>query len=367
MCFFCHIDKYGKGLGHNPDAPPHRAENCRDSRNEHSRYFHKQTSAKPVAARAASVAVAKTAPTRRAALPSIPSFAHVSPRADPAQRGCTYANAALAGGVDCVCVVPLEGGATTVGRKLHDSDPSKRIGTMIAANSGRPGGAVGARGGVVRSKVHSGHKTQEEDIVSNWLLTAAGTDGAAQDHLFCGTINERWGMVDIASYDPGTLQDVNYVDATEPTEYGDAWTVGETRLSPKVFNHSTGTYWYDTANAFPTTLVFSAGPNAGCAQLPTGSTARTLNREANENYDFFRECVKETIRTGLDAMVSEKCTIALVARISCGIYAGPEGSPHRRRINREFDCIVNELLDEEVVPGCKRGKYFDEVIIPVLA
>jgi hypothetical protein len=46
-----------------------------------------------------------------------------------------------------------------------------RIGTMVAANSGRPGGACGQANGSV-TNLHAGHSTQEEDVVSNWLITA---------------------------------------------------------------------------------------------------------------------------------------------------------------------------------------------------
>ena len=41
MCYFCH------GLGNNPDAPPHRGENCRDARNTHSKKAKMLSSAHP--------------------------------------------------------------------------------------------------------------------------------------------------------------------------------------------------------------------------------------------------------------------------------------------------------------------------------
>ena len=71
------------------------------------------------------------------------------------------------------------GGLTNVGRELHlQLGQSARIGTMVAGNSGRPGGACGAVAHVggkqigVARKLHARHRTQEEDVVSNWLLTA---------------------------------------------------------------------------------------------------------------------------------------------------------------------------------------------------
>jgi hypothetical protein len=62
------------------------------------------------------------------------------------------------------------GGIANVGVRLHAERPM-RIGTMIAGNSGRPGGACGQANGSV-TNLHAGHGTQEEDVVSNWLITA---------------------------------------------------------------------------------------------------------------------------------------------------------------------------------------------------
>ena len=72
------------------------------------------------------------------------------------------------------------GGLTNVGCVLHAQGVTSlaRIGTMVAGNSGRPGGACGAVVHVdgtqigVAQKLHARHTTQEEDVVSNWLLTA---------------------------------------------------------------------------------------------------------------------------------------------------------------------------------------------------
>ena len=66
------------------------------------------------------------------------------------------------------------GGITSVGFELHQHHSDFRIATVLAANSGRPGGAIRAADGTAeQSKVHGGHSTQEEDVVSNWLLTSA--------------------------------------------------------------------------------------------------------------------------------------------------------------------------------------------------
>ena len=122
---------------------------------------------------------------------------------------------------------------------------------------------------------------------------------------------------------------------------------------------------FNTGSKFNAKLVFVAGPNAGCIQSPHGSTARTFNNLAAENYDFFRSSVQATVRAGFDAMIEEGVTVALVARVSCGIYAGP----HKRRICKEFSAIVDELLAEIIkceTGECPRGSFFKHVIIPIL-
>ena len=65
---------------------------------------------------------------------------------------------------------PDTGGIANMGMRLHTERPM-RIGTMVAGNSGRPGGACGQANGSV-ANLHAGHSTQEEDVVSNWLITA---------------------------------------------------------------------------------------------------------------------------------------------------------------------------------------------------
>ena len=41
-------------------------------------------------------------------------------------------------------------------------------------NSGRPAGACATKLDVVPTKIHPGHRTQEEDMVSNWFVTQGG-------------------------------------------------------------------------------------------------------------------------------------------------------------------------------------------------
>ena len=252
-------------------------------------------------------------------------------------------------------VIPEVGGCGTVGFKIHSSKPGLRISALIAGNSGRPGGSVGNfGGGLNQNSVNSHHRTQEEDMVSNWLLTQYH-DRASRAKVFDATLSRRWGF-ELNSKGTMTIQGVDYTVTTKPLDYGDAWTVLNTRLcakSPRGFH---------AAQSFPAHLVFVAGPNAGARGSKNGSMTRTLNQHTSKDYTLFRACVLETVRSGLDAMAMLETDVALLAMISCGIYAGP----HRRRIAKEFPQLVEQLLKEKVTDTHSRGHFFQRVVIPML-
>ena len=267
----------------------------------------------------------------------------------------------------CRCISAV-GGCTTVAEALYiQSGQKARLGVMVAGNSGRPGGDVGTTNGV--QKVHTNHKTQEEDIVSNWLITESNGSSSERDSLYNDTIYNVWGMcTPKGSTDIKTIQGVDYVNTTNPTKYADAWVVKNAYLSPKM--NETGRWTFDVNRKFPASLVFVAGPNAGAGRSKYGSTKRTLNslamRDDDKGYTFFKEGVKEAIRTGLDAMAADGVDIALIAKVSCGIYAGP----HKKKINMEFTDVIDEVLGERVcnshTRSHTRGEYFQDVIVPGL-
>jgi len=255
--------------------------------------------------------------------------------------------------------ITAEGGATSVAWTLWNHQPSLRVGLMIAGNSGRPGGGCGLRGAV--DKVHPHHTTQEEDVVSNWLRTEAGFRHSDQNKLFQETIDKQWGLEVLKSSSPATFQGVDYTSADDPWAYADAWVVRECKVCYKVVNGYKCRF--DFTKCAPCHLVFCSGPNCGAAGSPEGSMVRTRNRKASHasQYGFFKECVAAALRAGLDAMIMEQADVALVARLSCGIYAGP----HRERINAEFGDLVNSILEEQVGTST-RGHHFARVIVPML-
>ena len=261
--------------------------------------------------------------------------------------------------ISAVCTSAIdesyEGGMATCGYIYFLKGKAMRIGAMIAGNSGRPGGAIRGLDGRPRlGSVHGGHKTQEEDMVSNWLLTTAGKVKHCMDITFSQIANV-WGMISSAGV--RTIQGIDYTRGSDPEKYADATTVTG-NISQKLGNR------FDTDNPYPVVLAFVAGPKANTKSLHKGRDStmrRTFDRLAATDYTFFRDGVKAAVRAGLDSMAHQRVTVALVARISCGLYAGV----HASRINSEFLTLVQELLDEPVGPRSElRGQYFHHVIVP---
>jgi hypothetical protein len=135
------------------------------------------------------------------------------------------------------------GGLANVGVELQKQFPDARIGTMVVGNSGRPGGACVQSDGTIIN-LHAGHTTQEEDVVSNWLMTAIWKPrkqieieqikrNKIADMLFKNTIYKVWGMSNPEGTDYNTIQGVDYTKA-EPYEYADAWVVYNAELSKKL-------------------------------------------------------------------------------------------------------------------------------------
>jgi len=69
-----------------------------------------------------------------------------------------------------------------------------------------------------------------------------------------------------------------------------------------------------TNDKFPVMFSFTAGPNANRAiGKPEGTMQRTLNKRAMNDYDFFKECIKNALRSSLDGMAADDVAIAFAA------------------------------------------------------
>ena len=73
----------------------------------------------------------------------------------------------------------------------------------------------------------------------------------------------KWGLLEVDSRSHRTVQRVDYVNTKDPLSYADAWVVTGAKLCRKLqgpppsFDH--------VDSAYPATLVFVAGPNAGAS------------------------------------------------------------------------------------------------------
>lgn len=267
-----------------------------------------------------------------------------------------------------------EGGLTNVGIIMKDKYPDLQIGTMIAGNSGRAGGACGNFEEAV--KLHVGHTTQEEDVVSNWLITATidkeqkiiNNKSIIANKIFKNTIYNKWGMLNPTTPDNNTIQGVDYTKA-DPYMYADAWIVKNVELSYKDIKNKK----FITTNTYPTTLFFISGPNIGKIRMNNGkkdllsTMNRTWNTKMSKNYDLFKEGVSAALYAGLCAMAENGCTIALLAYVSAGIYGGE----FRDKLRNDYEKIVNNVLSKKCLTKdsnkvVELGEYFTEVILTKL-
>ena len=266
--------------------------------------------------------------------------------------------------------VVKSGGVATLGCEIYSANHSLRIGTMLAGNSGLPGGACGNLDGTL-NRLHAEYKVQEECVLSDWLMTEAFNEGLVGKHaldyaagIFKSTIHGSWGLTQISGTSTNTIQNVDYTIA-KPSEYGDAWVVSGC-LSSKIVVPGKQP-WYDHNKQYPTDLVFVSGPNVGFrGKRSQSTTRRTFNSTMVGNYSLFREAVKAAQRAGLHAMAERGCNVAILAGVSTGIYGGVWS----QTLSLEYETIINQLLDEKVHQPdgttVTLGCYFDRVILVTL-
>ena len=103
-------------------------------------------------------------------------------------------------------------------------------------------------------------------------------------------------------------------------------------------SNASGDFLYD--QTFSASLIFGGGPNVGSGGNPQGSRTRTKRKAAVEDFHFFCECLRACMDVNLDAMIGEGITVAILARTSCGIYAGN----YYDQVQAMFSEIVNGSL-----------------------
>lgn len=280
----------------------------------------------------------------------------------PMRKECAAASMRSEGAVE-LCVLLLG--------ESRPTHPSSRAGIVVAAD-----GSCQARGVVKRgvdsprngrgvhfsvdasAVMREDHATQEATVVSAWLRGECDGDDreARMSELFFATIAYRWGVESSGSSATGRAQGVDYTTTTSAADFGDAWVVRDAKL------RRAGT----EATAH---LVFVIWPSAA---LTSGAN------ENDEKKNFFVDCVRVSVRAGLDAMIREGVGLALVTRVPCVEDEGAHAIS-----DAAFVALVSELLQEKVAyvddgspagrvarwamggSRAERGRYFDAVLIPL--
>ena len=263
-------------------------------------------------------------------------------------------------------------GMTNKGAILYKGSNPPKIGTIIAGNSGRPGGACGNFDGTLVN-INPNHRTQEEDIISNWFMTYMYNKNITEEEakiyygnkLFEYTIYNRWGLLypyakrtDIKNYYK-TIQGINYRYA-KPNDYATAWTIDNVYLSDKFYKYKASRYIHE--NQYKTTLVFVAGPNNNNPGTngKINSVFRTYNKETDKNFDLFMNGVEAALFAGLIAMVYSKCNVALLVNVSGGLYRGNHDKEDYK--NAYLNSLDNLLMNVQI-NGVELGSYFDAVYL----
>ena len=278
--------------------------------------------------------------------------------------------------------VEMAGGITAFGASLHLEDPTLRIATVIASNSGWPGGACrDITGDVNRHEIHDRHHWQEEeeDMVSNWLLTASES-WAMRSHHFA-RISGSFGLRSPEGTDTATIQGIDYTTSgvMGARMYADAWCCQGARLSASyawcytAATHIAGAR-FDTTRTYPTTLVFCAGPNVQQPEQRYGPTSdwayRTYSERAHRNRSFFEAGAAWAVYAALHASAACDCDAVLLPLtlpvVSSGVFACPwycNLAQHRRR----FAATVERMLQTGELPDgatcAPLGKYFRKVVL----
>jgi hypothetical protein len=291
-------------------------------------------------------------------------------------------------GVCTAEIVGLRGGVTEAGylesKWCKEKMIPAKIATVVASNSGRPGGACRAIDRTVQN-IHENHTMQEEDVISNWMI--AETSALSEDkenriammNLLFGPVSDAFGLENPGGKDVRTKQEVDYKEgiATDiktgtlskhlgPRIYADAWCYDEATLCEKKHGMR-GLMEYVTENTYQTTLVFCSAPNAHWPghRGATSSMRRTYSSKANRDKTYFDEGVAWAVYTALYASAQSGCNTVFLPFVGGGVYKGP----HKPSIDK-FRETVNKMLQEGRLPDGTKvpalGRCFRRVAIVVL-
>ena len=256
-------------------------------------------------------------------------------------------------------------------REWTASGQVSRIGVMIAGNSGRPGGSIYKPWFSSPQQrlqgVHPGHRTQEESILSSWLV---GSERIAphislaenviqfprqtyenMEDRFLRCLHRKWGMVenDVKAFkgfidedgrpitDPSrwpddvrqrwlaTMQGVDYVNTQHAGDYEEAWTLPDADLCVDEGDGGpSGWRVFKLDKIVRTTLIFVAGPNAsnGWGHSMMGSVLRTRNKRCIDEASSTSNVELRRTASGLEVNNIEKAAPFFVSCVRNAMRAG---------------------------------------------
>ena len=240
------------------------------------------------------------------------------------------------------------GGSAAVGFEVSRENPGSKVGIVLAGNSGRPGGKVRGPGGKI-SEGHvrtAGYTTQEEPVVSNWLLSSENAS------VQFARISNVFGLINPDGKDTRTIQGVDYTKAT-PDQYGDAWCVEDVVLSDQ-----RGTEM-DLDKQYMANLIFCAGPNASPPNRRLGSSSsmrRTYNEACHNDPDRFFESQMMAVYAALVCADETGCDHVVMPFVSGGLYAGRHAHESHEFFSRLQHLVVNHYL-----PSMRRTGPFQHI------
>jgi len=246
--------------------------------------------------------------------------------------------------------------ASNVALRLYETGWYAHVGVVVSANAGRPLGACGMSNGTVTA-LHADHRTTEEDVVSNWLLSEIYETEATPNAVYQSTVFRRWGMTNVDGTDCHTIQGVDYTKATT-AEYADAYVVSDCRLSE--VSGAGLRRRFTRGRSFPCSLVFAFAPNFNYSpKWRRASVQRRTYNGTMVTYEKFLEAVTFSYFAALSTLALSGCDLAVLGAIG----VGPAAGPHRVRIREDLPTIISNLLSGSLGPPF--GLYFKRVVVVV--
>ena len=275
---------------------------------------------------------------------------------------------------------------------------------MIAGNSGRPGGSIYKPWFSSPQQrlqgVHPGHRTQEESILSSWLVGSERTaphislaENGIQfprqtyenmEDRFLRCLHRKWGMVenDVKAFkgfidedgrpitDPSrwpddvrqrwlaTMQGVDYVNTQHAGDYEEAWTLPDADLCVDESDGGpSGWRVFKLDKIVRTTLIFVAGPNAsnGWGHNMMGSVLRTRNKRCIDEASSTSNVELRRTASGLEVNNIEKAAPFFVSCVRNAMRAGLDAA-----IEAGIDVIVLARISGGIYAGAWRDKMTRE-------